>query len=469
MKARILFSVQLILIAACLFLTSGALAATSDDYYQAGLTLYNAKNYDQSVQYFSAALQLDPTNAAALQGRANCEYAQGNYPAALADYQKVLSQNPNNAQLSQFVQALQAKVGSAPALPAAPGAAADPFAQGVALYQQKQYQAAIPLFQQASVLNPNDNKPYYYKGLSEMWVGDSRDGALDLALSNKKQPSPALQSYVDQLMARLSPADQQWVNAQLSAPPATAAAGNKNWAAHPFGVRLMPSFVLISMDSLNSEAQAGKSYAAYLQQTDYSIGFNASVPSGYANLTIEPFYKLGSDFELGLPICYGMLGSFNEGLTSSLSNSSQGTTVNFSAFSVGLEGRYYFSSAPMRFFIAGGPMVIPISLSSPSSAGTTSISPSAMGIGAEIQLGMDYSLGDFISVGPFLGYQYADVSGFTATVGGQSAEMYLITNPGTNEWPIITYGSVGSAPSGTKPFDIDLSGLFFGLEFSASF
>ena len=100
-------------------------AATSADYYQAGLTLYNAKNYAQSVQYFSVALQLDPTNTGALQGRANCEYAQGNYAAALADYQKVLAQNPNNAQLSQFVQDLQAKMGSAPASPAGPGASTE--------------------------------------------------------------------------------------------------------------------------------------------------------------------------------------------------------------------------------------------------------------------------------------------------------------------------------------------------------
>jgi hypothetical protein len=363
-------------------------------------------------------------------------------------------------------------MGSAPASPAGPGAStADPFAQGVALYQQKQYQAAIPFFQQASALNPNDNKPYYYKGLCEMWVGDSRDGALDLAWSDKKLPSTGLQAYVDQLIARLSPEDQQWVNARLTASTSTAsAASGKNWAANPFGVRLMPSFVLINMASLNSEAQAGQSYASYLQQSDYSIGYNATVPTGYANLTVEPFYKLGPDFELGLPVWYGMLGSFNEAVTSSLSNFSQGTTINFTALSVGLEGRYYFGSAPMRFFIAGGPMIIPISLSSPSSAGVTnSPNPSAMGIGAQIHLGMDYKLGDSISAGPFVGYQYADVSGFNATVGGQSAEMYTITSPTSNQWPIVTYGSVGSAPAGTKPFDIDLSGIFLGLQFSACF
>ena len=92
-----------------------------------------------------------------------------------------------------------------------------------------------------------------------------------------------------------------------------------------------------------------------------------------------------------------------------------------------------------------------------------------MGIWAQIHLGMDYSLGDSISIGPFLGYQYADVSGFTTTENGQSVEMYSYTSPASSQWPILSYGSPGSAPSGTKPFDIDLSGPFFGIQFSACF
>ena len=93
---------------------SAALSYTATDYNNAGLQLYNSKSYDQAIQYFSAALSLDPNNTTALQGRANCYYSQGQYSQALADYQKVQALNPSDAQLSQFVQALQAKVGSAP-------------------------------------------------------------------------------------------------------------------------------------------------------------------------------------------------------------------------------------------------------------------------------------------------------------------------------------------------------------------
>ena len=92
-----------------LLLDSTALnAATSSDYYKAGQQLYDAKNYSQAVSYFGAAIQLDPGNMAAYEGRANCYYALGNQQAALADYQKVQSVKPD-PQVAQMIQTLQAQ------------------------------------------------------------------------------------------------------------------------------------------------------------------------------------------------------------------------------------------------------------------------------------------------------------------------------------------------------------------------
>ncbi len=110
-------SLGVILILLSVFVAAPRLqAATSADYYQAGLQLYNAKNYALAVQYFGAAISLDPNNLAAYQGRANCEYTLGNKAAALADYQRVESVQPN-PQLAQFIQALQAQVGYVPPQP----------------------------------------------------------------------------------------------------------------------------------------------------------------------------------------------------------------------------------------------------------------------------------------------------------------------------------------------------------------
>src|SRR5258708_38956989 len=139
-----------------LSMAQSAFAVTSDDYYKAGLKLYSAQNYAQAVQYFGAAIQLDPNNTAALQGRANCYYAQGQYQNALADYQKVLEMNPSNIQLANFVEQVKVKTGSGNGAnaPASAGSG-DPFNQGVAFYQQKQYPSAVSSFQQAAQQNPN--------------------------------------------------------------------------------------------------------------------------------------------------------------------------------------------------------------------------------------------------------------------------------------------------------------------------
>jgi hypothetical protein len=94
---------------------------TASDYTNAGLRLYNQKNYAMAVRYFTAALTMIPPDPRALQARANCYYFMGQYQAALADYEKLLAQSPSGP-VSQFVQALKAKIGTAPAT--APGISA---------------------------------------------------------------------------------------------------------------------------------------------------------------------------------------------------------------------------------------------------------------------------------------------------------------------------------------------------------
>src|ERR1019366_3348726 len=102
-------------------------AQSAAQYITAGNQFYAAKDYVKGAQYYQAATQMDPNSAAAFQGLGNCEYVQGHNNEALAAYEKALNLNPNNAQLSTFVQALRAKVGtSAPAPAAAAAPAAEP-------------------------------------------------------------------------------------------------------------------------------------------------------------------------------------------------------------------------------------------------------------------------------------------------------------------------------------------------------
>ena len=94
---------------------------TAADYTNAGLQLYKQKNYAMAIRYFTAALTMTPPDPRALQSRANCYYFMGQYQAALADYEKLQAQSPSGP-VSQFVQALRAKIGTAPAV--APGVSA---------------------------------------------------------------------------------------------------------------------------------------------------------------------------------------------------------------------------------------------------------------------------------------------------------------------------------------------------------
>ena len=92
-----------------------ALSSAQDQslqYYQAGNTTYSQKNYDLAIRYYQAAAQLNPQMWQAYQGMGNCYYAKGDKASALTNYQKSLAINPNNTQLSPFVQSLQAQVGS---------------------------------------------------------------------------------------------------------------------------------------------------------------------------------------------------------------------------------------------------------------------------------------------------------------------------------------------------------------------
>jgi tetratricopeptide (TPR) repeat protein len=93
-----------------------ALAATSEEYYNAGMSLYQKAQYSQSIQYYQAAVQLDPSNWRAYQGMGHSYYRSGNIPEAVKAYDASLKLNPGNTELQKFVDNLKA---SQPAVPAA--------------------------------------------------------------------------------------------------------------------------------------------------------------------------------------------------------------------------------------------------------------------------------------------------------------------------------------------------------------
>ncbi len=104
------FAVILILISA-----SAAMAATSWEYYQAGMRFYNGHDYGQAARYFQAAIQQDPNNWQAYQGLGLCDYALGDRPGAKQAFDQSLRIHPDNPQLARFDESLDSAVPASPA------------------------------------------------------------------------------------------------------------------------------------------------------------------------------------------------------------------------------------------------------------------------------------------------------------------------------------------------------------------
>lgn len=453
---------------------------TSADYYNAGLQLYQSQNYAQATAYFSAALQADPHNAAALQGRANCYYAQGRYAEALADYRQVQALQPDNAQLASFIQALQSKVGgSAPAASVGANAGENTLSQGEALYRQGQYAAALPYFQKAAEENPKDPAAFYYLGAAQMQVGDLKDAAVALGISNRLKPNPSVEAYVRQLKSRMGPDDQQWVDGQISA-SATASAAQV--AAPPalrnFGVRLEPALYLVNLADFTAAAQSAQKAAQQQQASDPSLSFSAGVPTGYFGGGVEPVVKLGPDLELGLPLALLPVGTVSMNTQDNNGNSNT-SAFAISGFSAGLMGRLLIGKGDFQFFVAGGPLVCPVNIAltgNTASGGTTLTGTgnfSSLALGGQAQVGLDWHLGDTFVVSPMVGYQLAGAGSFPGTLsvsgggfsGSSSGQLEFATSTNT-----IYFLASGQTPaSGDRPLQVDLSGVYGGVQLSAFF
>jgi hypothetical protein len=107
-------------------------AQDAAQYMTAANQLYGSKDYSKAIQYYEAAVKIDPNSAAAYQGMGNCYYALGLKPDALKAYKKALKLEPSNAQLANFVQAFkdQSSDVSTPSLNAANSAAAKSLSSG---------------------------------------------------------------------------------------------------------------------------------------------------------------------------------------------------------------------------------------------------------------------------------------------------------------------------------------------------
>lgn len=74
------------------------------DYYLAGVDLYNQNDYENAINYFQYAIELDPQLVEAYQYIGNILYGLGRYQEALEYYKKATELNPDDKEFSEWVK-----------------------------------------------------------------------------------------------------------------------------------------------------------------------------------------------------------------------------------------------------------------------------------------------------------------------------------------------------------------------------
>lgn len=469
--------------------TSKAWAYSAADYDKAGLQLYNAKRYGQADQYFGAALKLSPNDAGALMGSANCLYAEGKTDQALAGYRKLQALQPDNRSLTDFIRSLEAQRGPVPAA-AAPRQTVSATAlsgdvqQGESFYNQKQYAASVPCFQRAIAKDPKSSEAYQYLGLAQVRLGDLRDGAVALEEYNQLHPDPSVEGYAMDVRGQLSPADQMWVDAQLSRAGIGASASVSSPAIpKALGVYFEPDFAFIQLADFETDAKTWRSIAQTRQATDPNTSFTGSVPTADLGVGVEPMLKLTKNLQLGIPLAFCPMGSASESVSNSDGSESDINSYLISAFTVGLELKYLiFQGGDFEPFVSVTPYLEPISIDYSSwhtaSGATQKIEGNYSGTteGAVFKAGTDWHLDDTFVLSPSIGYVFASPTQFTGSVtyndGSQPngpSGLEMEPDAGGNGDKIEPLPKGSTPPLFSRPVAMDLSGFEFGIHLGAFF
>jgi len=483
-----LFAITILIIAASCTVELQAQTTSADQYVAAGQQLLRSNNYTQAAQYFLAATKVDPNNAGAYQGLGNCYYMAGRKSDALVYYQRALTLQPSNTQLAQFTQNLQAQLNSSTAAPGAMGMAVDPLTQGSSLFQQKQYMAAIPYFQRAAQQNPSDYRAFYYLGYSYYMTNNGRMAALYFAVANMKQPNASIQAYANQVNARLSPDDQQWVSTQLSQysnSPAMASFGNKPASADSlvqFGFNFSGSGNYIFGDP--SQISNGATAAG-------DISINGTTSNILAGIGVEPYLEFGKGFELDFGATYvpigGTLGYTWLDENQVTNGSGQPVTTlsgqpvfgysdsfNTSMVMASLGFKILLPDNDLEGYLALGADIAPVSTTfskiptdsngTPLSTGTADISSKSyttVAVGGYAKLGVDFFLSKTMALGPFVGVQVLTATNFqngsnTLLVNGANGDVGIASSP-------AFLGVTGT------PLTLDYSNVNFGMNLKFDF
>lgn len=463
------------ILSAMAFPGSSSAQGTSDaQYLAAGNQMYQARNYNQALQYYGAAIKVNPNNAQAYQMAGYCYYAMGNKQYALAYLQRAYRLNPT-AQLAQAIQSLGGQAAGGAAAPSASAGGSSYLTGGMTLFQRKQYAQAIQYFNAAIQQTPSDYRPYYYAGYSYYMMGNAKNAALYFGIANAKQPNASIKAYADRVKSTLSPDDQQWVDDQTARYAGGASTASAGGAASK-GSKMSFGFHLLGgMEYIFADPSQIKQYVTAAQ----SVSLNGVTPSMVALPQFAPFVQLGDSFEINLAIGYFPVGNLSYTTYDYALAGPTGTpdvwkyTFNTTIITADLGIKLLFGDKDVKGYLGLGGGISPISVNftkvqydttATTVQGTDTAASGtygSMAFNAQATLGVDFILGKGLALGPYIGYRYLSASNFqksgaTLVIDTQKGSVGL---PGTNNVSAIN----------TTPLQLDFSGLEAGLDLTFSF
>jgi len=159
---------------------------------QKGGSLFLLNRYDEALEILSAALEIDPNYAVALNNRGLVHYGSGNYDQAVADYTAALENNPVDANIylgnrgvahlelaNDYDAAIEDLTG---ALESSPNDIAALFNRGNAYINKGEYQKAIDDYTAAIEINPEGiPDAYFNRAVAYEQIGNNDAAAADRA------------------------------------------------------------------------------------------------------------------------------------------------------------------------------------------------------------------------------------------------------------------------------------------------
>ncbi|BAY43874.1 serine/threonine protein kinase [Scytonema sp. HK-05] len=149
---------------------------TAKFFYNRGLDKYNSKDYQEAIEYFGLALNIDSNHAEAYDNRGRAYYWLKNYQAAIENFTSVIKLKGDNANAYSWrafsyhaLREYQPAIEDYTEFIRLTGTSGKPCAcgykhRGDAYYDMKNYQAAIKDYTQAILLEPDNPNGYRKRG-----------------------------------------------------------------------------------------------------------------------------------------------------------------------------------------------------------------------------------------------------------------------------------------------------------------